>query len=59
MFTVLPSGRVTGCRIYQSSGDAAVDDMTCRLVTARFVYRPATNRRGEPVASQMAYRQAQ
>lgn len=59
MFTVLPTGRVTGCRIYQSSGDPEIDDMTCRLVTARFVYRPAYNRRGEPVASQMAYRQAQ
>lgn len=59
MFTVQPNGRVTNCRVYQSSGDPAVDEMTCRLVTARFVYRPAYNRRGEPVASQMAYRQAQ
>ena len=59
MFTVEPNGRVTGCHIYQSSGDPAVDEMTCRLVTARFVYRPAYNRRGQPVASQMAYRQAQ
>jgi len=58
VFTVLPNGRVTGCKIYQSSGDPAVDDMTCRLVSARFVYRPAYNRRGEPVQSQMAYRQA-
>ena len=58
IFTVQPNGRVTGCRIYQSSGDPAVDDMTCRLVSARFVYRPAFNRRGEPVASQNAYRQA-
>ena len=58
MFTVQPNGHVTGCRIYQSSGDPAVDEMTCRLVTARFVYRPAYNRRGEPVSSQMAYRQA-
>jgi periplasmic protein TonB len=58
IFTVQPNGRVVGCKIYQSSGDPAVDDMTCRLVSARFVYRPAVNRRGEPVASQMAYRQA-
>lgn len=58
VFTVLPNGRVTGCKIYESSGDPAVDDMTCRLVSARFVYRPAYNRRGEPVQSQMAYRQA-
>ncbi len=58
MFTVLPSGRVTNCRIYQSSGDPTLDGITCSLVTSRFVYRPAFNRRGEPVESQMAYRQA-
>lgn len=58
MFTVLPNGRVTNCRIYQSSGDPELDAMTCALVTSRFVYRPAYNRRGEPVASEMAYRQA-
>lgn len=59
IFTVQTDGHVTGCRIYQTSGDPAVDEMTCRLVSARFVYRPAYNRRGEPVASQMAYRQAE
>jgi len=59
MFTVLPNGRVTNCRIYQSSGDPALDSITCALVVGRFVYRPAFNRRGEPVASEMAYRQAQ
>jgi len=58
-FTVLPSGRTTNCRIYQSRGNPNLDNMTCALVTSRFVYRPAFNRRGEPVASQMAYRQAQ
>ena len=59
MFTVLPNGRVSNCRIYQSSGDPALDRITCALVTGRFVYRPAYNRRGEPVPSEMAYRQAQ
>ncbi|MGZ2410671.1 periplasmic protein TonB [Sphingomonas sp. F9_3S_D5_B_2] len=58
MFTVLPDGRVTNCRIYQSSGDLGLDNATCALVTSKFVYRPAFNRRGEPVPSQMAYRQA-
>ena len=57
IFSVQPNGRVTNCRIYQSSGDVEIDNMTCSLVTQRFVYRPATNRRGEPVASQAAYRQ--
>jgi len=59
MYTVLPNGRVTNCRIYQSSGDPTLDSVTCSLVTSRFVYRPAYNRRGEPVESQMAYRQGQ
>jgi protein TonB len=58
MFTVLPSGRVANCRVYQPSGDPELDSITCALVTSRFVYRPAFNRRGEPVSSQMAYRQA-
>ncbi|HUE80059.1 MAG TPA: energy transducer TonB [Sphingomicrobium sp.] len=56
-FTVLTNGRVTDCKVYQSSGDAEVDNMTCALVTSRFVYRPAFNRRGEPVVSQAGYRQ--
>lgn len=59
IFTVLPNGRVANCRIYQSSGDQRLDQFTCALVTGRFVYRPAFNRRGEPVASQNAYRQAE
>jgi protein TonB len=59
MFTVLPTGRVTNCRIYQSSGNPSLDSITCSLVVSRFVYRPALNRRGEAVASEMAYRQAQ
>ena len=59
MFTVLPNGRVTNCKIYQSSGDPTLDNVTCSLVTSRFVYRPAYNRRGQPVESQMAYRQGQ
>ncbi|MES2002032.1 MAG: energy transducer TonB [Pseudomonadota bacterium] len=59
IFTVLPNGRVANCRIYQSSGDRRLDDITCALVTARFVYRPAFDRRGQPVVSQNAYRQAE
>ena len=59
MFTVLPNGRVTNCKIYQSSGDPTLDNVTCSLVTSRFVYRPAYDRRGQPIESQMAYRQGQ
>ena len=56
-FTVLTNGRLTNCKVYQSSGDPEVDNMTCWLVTQKFVYRPAYNRRGEPVVSQAGYRQ--
>lgn len=56
-FTVGADGRVSNCRIYRSSGDAVIDMVTCSLVTARFVYRPAYNQRGQPVASDLAYEQ--
>jgi protein TonB len=57
IFTVESNGRVYNCHVYRSSGDPDIDRETCALVTARFVYRPAFNQRGEPVASQMAYEQ--
>ena len=57
LFTVGPNGRLSNCRIYQSSGDAEIDRTTCALVTARFVYRPAINQRGQPVASDNGYEQ--
>ena len=57
-FTIEPSGRLSNCRVYQSSGNAELDNATCALITRGLVYRPATNRRGEPVASEGIYRQA-
>ena len=57
-FTIEPNGRLSNCRVYQSSGNAELDSATCTLVTRGLVYRPATNRRGEPVASEGIYRQA-
>lgn len=57
-FTVLPSGRVTGCRITRSSGNAALDATTCRLLERRFRFKPATNASGEPVASQYGWQQS-
>ena len=57
LFTVGSNGRVTNCRIYQSSGDPVIDMVTCSLVTARFAYRPAVNQRGQLVASDNGYEQ--
>lgn len=42
-------GRVTACRISQSSGSAALDSATCRIMRSRARYTPARNARGAAV----------
>lgn len=42
-------GRVTRCTVTVSSGNAALDETTCRLIRERFRYEPARNARGEAV----------
>ncbi|GAA4767642.1 hypothetical protein GCM10023219_11700 [Stakelama sediminis] len=49
-FTVEPNGRVTDCGITHSSGNPALDDMTCRLIEKRFRFRPSRNAQGRPRA---------
>jgi protein TonB len=49
-FIVAPSGRVGECRVTRSSGSAALDSTTCRLIQRRFRYRPARDGLGRPVA---------
>jgi protein TonB len=49
-FTVAPSGRVSDCTVTRSSGSAALDETTCRLIVQRFRYRPARNAEGKPIA---------
>ncbi|MBJ7438188.1 MAG: TonB family protein [Sphingopyxis sp.] len=56
-FTIQPTGRVTGCRVTRSSGDATLDVTTCRLIEERFRFRPATNAAGDAVASAYGWRQ--
>ena len=46
-------GRVHGCHVTRSSGVPQLDDLTCRLVTQRFRYRPSTDRYGRPVADEV------
>jgi protein TonB len=43
-------GRVSDCRIVQSSGLPTLDAQTCRLITERFRFRPSRDARGRPVA---------
>jgi protein TonB len=44
------AGRVTGCRIASSSGHDVLDQATCRRITQRARFRPATDRSGSEVA---------
>jgi protein TonB len=48
--TVGPNGRVVRCSVIGSSGVPELDALTPRLIEQRFVYRPATDRYGRPVA---------
>ena len=57
-FTIQPTGRVTGCRVTRSSGDAALDATTCRLIQERFRFKPATDASGDAIASAYGWRQS-
>jgi protein TonB len=50
-FTVRTDGRVSNCTVTRSSGNAALDATTCRLIERDFRYRPATGPDGQPVVS--------
>jgi protein TonB len=43
-------GRITACRVVQSSGHAILDDATCANVTRYGRFRPASDASGNPVA---------
>ena len=48
--TVGSDGRVSGCNIVRSSGYRGLDLATCRAVTKRARFRPATDGNGQAVA---------
>ena len=50
-YYVLPDGSVSDCRITHSSGNRALDETTCRLITERFRYEPSRTADGTPVRS--------
>jgi protein TonB len=52
-FTVEPNGRVGRCTVTRSSGVPELDQLTCRLVQQRFVYRPSMDRYGRPIADEV------
>ena len=57
-FQVQTDGRVTGCRVYESSGNAEIDRETCRLAETRLRFRPALDEQGRPTVASYGYRQA-
>ncbi|MBU1606453.1 MAG: energy transducer TonB, partial [Alphaproteobacteria bacterium] len=47
---IAADGRVTGCAITGSTGHAALDTATCRLLEQRARFEPARNSNGDAVA---------
>lgn len=49
------NGKPSQCDVMRSFGNRSADDWTCSLLMQRGIFRPATNRRGEPVADWLGY----
>ena len=45
-----PNGRVTDCSVTSSSGSAALDQATCRILRSRARYTPARDSSGNPTS---------
>jgi TonB family protein len=56
LVSVAADGAVTGCRVTASSGSAALDAATCRILTERARFTPARNAAGAAVADEIAGR---
>lgn len=54
---ITTDGRPSGCTVRRSSGDRLLDETTCRLVLARFHFRPARDQSGRAVADSVDYEQ--
>jgi len=50
-FRIGTDGRVSDCRVAESSGSAALDAQTCAIIVKRARYQPARTKTGEMVAS--------
>lgn len=48
-YVVGVKGRVTNCSVTATSGSAALDEETCRLITRRYSFRPARDASGRAV----------
>ena len=56
-FTVGTDGRVSDCRVTRGSGNAVLDQTTCRLIEQRFRWTPARDAQGNPVAEERGWQQ--
>ncbi len=57
VLTVGTDGRVKRCRIHRASHDPQSDQITCRLASERFRFRPALDSGGNPVESTFGWQQ--
>jgi protein TonB len=48
--TIGPDGRVTGCNIIRSAGNAALDSATCNILRRRAKFTPARDSEGNPTS---------
>jgi protein TonB len=55
--SVSADGRVVACRVHRPSRDPQADQITCRLATERFRFRPATDSAGNAVPSTFGWQQ--
>lgn len=56
-FTVRTDGHVERCAVTRSSGNPALDRVTCQLIEARFRYTPARDAAGSPVSERRGRQQ--
>ena len=54
--TIGPDGRVTNCTITSSSGSAALDTTTCRIMRSRAHFTPARDSNGQPTTDTQSAR---
>ena len=53
---VAANGRVTACRVTGSSGSAALDAATCRIMTQRARFKPARDAQGAAISGTVSSR---
>lgn len=53
LYTVGPDGHVSNCHVDRSSGYPRFDRLACQLIEQIFLFRPAHDRSGRPVATKV------